>query len=144
MVPCQVTASLRSSRREQIELFLEQILVVGQLDSRTDGKDSVKEPRPSVTSARPFETALSVEKRWNTRIGSSDDSTVTAEPSQIRLRAPGDGGEHHVGRGDREVGPMMLADAEGIDAGLVGQHAFLDHVADDLGVRARRCRPAPR
>ena len=45
----------------------------------------MNEPRPSVTSARPLEAALSVENRWNTRIGSSEDSTVTAEPSQMRL-----------------------------------------------------------
>ena len=32
---------------------------------------------------------------------------------------------------------MVLADPEGIDAELVGQHALVDHVADDLGVRAR-------
>ena len=38
-----------------------------------------------MTSARPFEIASMVEKRWNTRIGSSDDSTVTAEPSRMRL-----------------------------------------------------------
>ncbi len=29
--------------------------------------------------------ASTVEKRWNTRIGSSEDSTVTAEPSRMRL-----------------------------------------------------------
>src|ERR1044072_2972809 len=49
------------------------------------GNDSMKEPRPRMTSARPFEIASMVEKRWNTRIGSSDDSTVTAEPSRMRL-----------------------------------------------------------
>ena len=32
---------------------------------------------------------------------------------------------------------MVLADPEGIDAELVGQRALVDHVADDLGVRAR-------
>ena len=48
----------------------------------------MKDPRPSVTSARPFEAAFKVEKRSNTRIGSSDDRTVTAEPSLIRLVRP--------------------------------------------------------
>ena len=48
----------------------------------------MNEPRPNVTSARPFDAALSVEKRSNTRIGSSDDSTVTAEPSRMRLVRP--------------------------------------------------------
>ena len=31
----------------------------------------------------------------------------------------------------------MLADAEGVDADLVGQHALVDDVADDLGVGQR-------
>ena len=48
----------------------------------------MKEPRPSVTSARPFEAAFSVEKRWNTRIGSSELRTVTAEPSQMCFVRP--------------------------------------------------------
>ena len=31
----------------------------------------------------------------------------------------------------------MLADAERVDADLVGQHALFDDVADDLGMRVR-------
>ena len=100
----------------------------------------MKEPRPRITSARPFEAALSVEKRWNTRIGSSDDSTVTAEPSQMRLVRPGDRREHDVGSGYGEVRPVMLADADDIDADFVGEHRLLDDVADDLRVRAGACR----
>ena len=30
---------------------------------------------------------------------------------------------------------MMLAKADGVDTGLVGQDAFLDDVADDFGMR---------
>ena len=48
----------------------------------------MNEPRPTVISARPLEAALSVENRSNTRTGSSDDSTVTAEPSRMRLVRP--------------------------------------------------------
>mgnify|MGYP003343246712 CR=1 FL=1 len=44
----------------------------------------MKDPRPRITSARPFEIAFSVEKRWNTRTGSSVLSTVTADPSAMR------------------------------------------------------------
>jgi hypothetical protein len=44
----------------------------------------VKEPRPRMISARPFESASTVEKRWNTRTGSSELSTVTAEPRRMR------------------------------------------------------------
>ena len=37
-----------------------------------------------MTSARPPEIAFSVEYRWKTRTGSSELSTVTAEPRRIR------------------------------------------------------------
>jgi len=36
-----------------------------------------------MTSARPLEIAFSVEYRWKTRTGSSELSTVTAEPTWI-------------------------------------------------------------
>ena len=41
------------------------------------------EPRPRMTSARPPEIACNVEYRWNTRTGSSELSTVTADPRWI-------------------------------------------------------------
>jgi len=44
----------------------------------------MNEPRPRITSARPLEIASIVEKRWNTRMGSSELSTVTADPTWIR------------------------------------------------------------
>ena len=97
----------------------------------------MNEPRPRITSARPFEAALSVEKRWNTRIGSSEDSTVTAEPRWMRLVRAGDRRQHDFGRGYGEVRPVMLAKPDEVDADLVGEHRLLDHVADDLGVRQR-------
>ena len=45
----------------------------------------MNDPRPTMTSARPLEIALRVEKRWNTRTGSSVLSTVTALPIWMRL-----------------------------------------------------------
>ena len=51
--------------------------------------------------------------------------------------APGDGREHDLGRGDGEVGAVVLADAEEVDAQLVGQHGLVDDVADDLRLRQR-------
>ena len=47
------------------------------------GNDSVNEPRPTITSARPLEIAFSVENRWKTRTGSSELRTVTEEPRWI-------------------------------------------------------------
>ena len=65
---------------------------------------------------------------------------MTAEPSRMRSVRAGDGGQHHLGRGDREVGAVVLADAEEVDADLVGQHGLVDDVAEHLRVRQRRAR----
>ena len=51
------------------------------------------------------------------------------------LGAARDGGEHHLGGRDREVGAVVLADAEEVDPDPVGEHGLVDHVADHLGVR---------
>ena len=34
-----------------------------------------------------------------------------------------------------EIGAVVLADAEEVDAELVGEHRLVDDIADDLGVR---------
>ena len=44
----------------------------------------MNEPRPSITSARPLESASTVAKRWKTRTGSSELSTVTPEARWMR------------------------------------------------------------
>ncbi len=48
----------------------------------------MNDPRPATISARPFETASRVAKRSKTRTGSSELSTVTAEPKRIRSVRP--------------------------------------------------------
>ena len=95
----------------------------------------MNEPRPRITSARPFEAALSVEKRWNTRIGSSEESTVTAEPRWMRCVRPAIAASTISGADTAKSAPVVLADAEGVDAERVGEDALLDHVADDLRLR---------
>ncbi len=40
-----------------------------------------------------------------------------------------------LGRGYGEIGAVVLADAEEVDADLVGEHRLVDDVADHLGVR---------
>ena len=64
-------------------------------------------------------------------------STVTAVPSRIRSVRRGDGGEHDLGGADGEVGAVVLADADEVDAELVGELGLGDDVAEDLGVRQR-------
>ncbi len=45
----------------------------------------MKEPRPAMISARPEDRRSSVENCWKTRTGSSEERTVTALVSLIRL-----------------------------------------------------------
>ena len=94
----------------------------------------MNEPRPRVISARPLEAALSVEKRSNTRIGSSVLKHRNRRAEVDPLGAAGDRRQHNLGRGYGKVRAMMLADAKGVDAEFVGQHRLIDHVADDLRV----------
>src|SRR5205085_585083 len=49
------------------------------------------------------------------------------------LRARGRGGEDDRGRGDGEVRPVVLADAEDVQPDLVGQLDLLEQVAEALG-----------
>ena len=83
-------------------------------------------------SARPPDSRSSVAKSWKTRTGSSELSTVTALVSRMRSRARGRRGEHDRGRGDREVGAVVLADAEDVEADLVGELDLLEQVAQPL------------
>jgi hypothetical protein len=59
-------------------------------------------------------------------------STVTAEPEPQARRPGGDRREHDLGRGYGEIRPVVLADGEEVDAGLVGGHALLDHLPQRL------------
>jgi hypothetical protein len=58
-------------------------------------------------------------------------------PEPDSSRARGDRAEHHVGRRHREVLGVVLADAEEVDADLVGEHALLDDIPNRLGMRVR-------
>ena len=80
----------------------------------------MNEPRPRITSARPFEAALRVEKRWNTpdRVVGGEHGDGGAEADAPG--APGDRREHDFRRRHREIGPVVLADTEGVDAERVG------------------------
>ena len=49
-----------------------------------------------------------------------------------------DRGEHRLGRRNREIVAVMFAEPDEIQAHLIGEHAFLDHVADHLGLGQER------
>ena len=92
----------------------------------------MKEPRPAMISARPLDSRSSVANCWNTRTGSSDESTVTALVSLILLGAFGGRGENHRRRRGGVVGAVMLAQAEHVEADLVGKLDLFDQVAQPL------------
>ena len=82
-----------------------------------------------MTSARPFEIALSVENRWKTRTGSSVLSTVTAEPSQMRDVRPAIAARTTSGAEMAKSRAMMLADSETIEADLLRKDRLVDDMA---------------
>ena len=53
------------------------------------------------------------------------------------LGARGDAGKDDFRSGHREVGPVMLTDADEIDACLIGKDPLIDEIADDLRGRKR-------
>ena len=61
-------------------------------------------------------------------------------PQADAPRAAGNGGEHDLGRRYREVGAMVLADADAdeVDAAGIGENGLIDDVADDLSLAERR------
>ena len=67
------------------------------------------------------------------RIVGAEDGHGRAEPDPLGL--PGDRRQHHLGRRDGEVVAVVLADADEVEADLVGQHGLRDDVADHLVVR---------
>ena len=66
------------------------------------------------------------------RVVGAEHGHGRAEPDALRL--PGDGRQHHLGRGDGEVVAVVLADAEEIEPQLVGEHGLGDDVAQHLRV----------
>ncbi len=53
------------------------------------------------------------------------------------LGAPGNRRQHDLGSGHRKIRPVVLADAESIDADFIGEDSLVDHVAEDLRVGQR-------
>ena len=85
--PVQVTGSCGSSAENRLS-FSSKSSWYWLSSKPNSGNDSMNDPRPRMTSARPFEMASSVENRWKTRTGSSELSTVTAEPRWMRSVRP--------------------------------------------------------
>jgi hypothetical protein len=133
-LPCH--RLLLEQRREQIELFLEQRLVLRQIEA---------EQRKRLGERAASQCDLGTPVRGGIDRGETLEHANGIVGREHRHRraeqdprgAPGDGREHHFGCRDGEIRTMVLADAEGIDAEPVGQHRLLDHLADDLGVAVK-------
>ena len=63
----------------------------------------------------------------------ADDAHRARQPDPLRAR--GRGGEDDRGRGDRELRAVVLADAEDVEAELVGERDLLEQVGEPLGRR---------
>ena len=82
-----------------------------------------------MTSARPFD------KRVDGREALEDAHRVVGaehgdgRPEQDARRPAGDGAQNDLGRGNREVTPVMFADAKRMQPDLVGEHRLGNDVA---------------
>ena len=116
---------------EQVELLGEQPLVV--LEREAEEREGFRE---GAAADDDFGAAIGngVERRKTLE---DADWVVRAQHGDGRAETDaaglgGDACQHHFGRRDSEVVAVMLADADEVDAHLVGQHAFGDHVAQHL------------
>ena len=91
-----------------------------------------------MTSARPFDSASTVAKRWNTRTGSSELSTVTPEASRMREVRVAIPASTVSGVEIEYSGRWCSPSAIDVDAELVGQHRLVDDLPDRRA-RANGC-----
>ena len=128
-------AILREDRREQIELLLEQRLVLIERESKQRkrlGERAASEDYLGTPIRRGVERREPL--KYTYRIVGAEYGDRRAEVDPFRLA--GDRGEDDLRRRDREVGPVMLADAEEVHAHLIGKHRLGDDVPNDCRMRA--------
>ena len=142
--PAQRTRSAAAQLQQQLELLGEQLVVVVEvvaeeregLDERAAAGHDLRAPaRQQVQRGEVLEDPdRVVGAQHGDRAGQADAA-----------RARGRGAEDHGGRGDDEVGAVVLADAEDVEPDLVGQLDLLQQVlqpllgGDDVaGARVRR------
>ena len=121
---------------EQIELLLEQLFVLAQIEAEQRegfGERAAAEDHLGTAIGCGIHRGEALEHA--DRIIRAQYRHRRAEPDP--LGACGDRREHDLGRGDREISPVVLAKADEVDAELVGQHRLVDDVADHLRMRQR-------
>jgi len=121
---------------EEVDLLLEEILVVAQVVAeqreRLDAGPAPEDDLGATVRDR-IERRVALEDPY--RVVGADDGD--GRPEMDPRRARRDRREHHVARGHGEVVGVMLADAEVVEAHLVGQVSLVDEVANRLCVRQR-------
>src|SRR5215213_6738040 len=96
----------------------------------------VEEPRPATASMRPGAIAAAVASCWNTRSGSSVDSTVTVVPRVIRCVEAAAAVTSDVGEDSGIDRVWCSPNPKKVEPDLLGElHGFED-VADGLRGRA--------
>ena len=127
---------LRQQRREQVEFFREQLLVLGQVEP--EQRERLDEGTPAENDVRaPLGHGVDRRKALEDpdRIVRGQHGHGRAQTDRVGDR--GQAGQDDVGGRNREVGAVMLPHREVVDAHAVGETALLDDVADHLRLMDR-------
>ena len=126
---------------EQRQLVLEELLVARQvvaeerirLGKRSAAENDLGAPaRDGIERREPLEHAHGIVRAQHGDRRAEQDAP----------RPAGNRREHDLRRRDREVAPVVLADAERVQAELIGQNGFVDDVAEHARLRLERAVPA--
>jgi hypothetical protein len=113
---------------EEVKAFLEKLVIVLQLmpEKRvTFGKGPAPEDRLGATVGQGVQRRESLEDPDGIVGGKDGDGGA-------KLDAPGpagNGGKHDLGRGDREIGAVMLAQANEINPDFIGKRGLVQNLA---------------
>ena len=124
---------------EEIKAFLEQLFVVVQVmpeERVTFGKGPAPEDRLGPAVRQGVQGGKALEDADGVIGGQDRDGGAKLDP----LGPPGDGGQHDLGCRDGEIGAVMFAQADEINADFVGEGGLVQHLAQDDVHGLRLCR----
>lgn len=128
---------LRQQGREQIELLLEQLFVFAQVEAEQRkgfGERAAAEDHLGASIRDCIERGKALEHA--DRIVRGQHRHRRAEMDALGARC--DRRQHGLRRGDRKIGAVVFAETDEVEAELVGQHGFVDDVADHLRMGKHR------
>ena len=127
---------------EQIQLVVEELVVLGQVVAEERiglGKGSAAENDLGTPVRQTVDGREALEDAHRIIGAEHGDGGAEENPG----RPGGDRAEDDLGRRDRKVAAMMLADAEGVEPDLVGEHGFGNDVAQVRAPLSGECRRPP-